>query len=150
PPGPPLAIAQQAYLKPAAVGTTQAEDYFGGSVAVSGDTVVIGAPREDSSTTGVNSTANESATHSGAAYIFVRSGTNWTQQAYLKPAATQRYEGFGISVAASGDTAVVGADPGNSGAAYVFVRSGTNWTQQAFLKSAATQTYDFFGNSVAV
>ena len=54
-------IAQQAYLKPAAVGTTQAEDQFGYSVAVSGDTVVVGAPGEDSSTTGVNSTPNESA-----------------------------------------------------------------------------------------
>ena len=52
---------QQAYLKPAAVGTTQAGDEFGNSVAVSGDTVVVGAPCEDSSTTGVNSTPNESA-----------------------------------------------------------------------------------------
>ncbi len=62
---------QQAYLKPAAVGTTQAGDQFGFSVAVSGDTVVVGAHREDSSTTGVNSTPNESASFAGAAYVFV-------------------------------------------------------------------------------
>ncbi len=52
-------LAQQAYLKPAAVGTTQAGDWFGYSVAVSGDTVVVGAPQEDSSSLGVNSIPNE-------------------------------------------------------------------------------------------
>jgi hypothetical protein len=60
-------IAQQAYLKPAVVGTTQAGDSFGISVAVSGDTVVVGAPGEDSSTTGINSTPNELAGSAGAA-----------------------------------------------------------------------------------
>ena len=105
-------IAQQAYLKPAAVGTTQAGDNFSHSVAVSGDTVVVGAPYDDSSTTGVNSAPNENAPDSGAAYVFIRSGTNWTQQAYLKPAAvgtTQADDRFGFSVAVSGDTVVVGA-----------------------------------------
>ena len=74
-------IAQQAYLKAC---NTGAGDHFGYSVAVSGDTVVVGAPDEDSSTTGVNSTPNESASDAGAAYVFVRSGTTWSQQAYLK------------------------------------------------------------------
>ena len=78
--------ALRAYLKPAAVGTTQAGDGFGRSVSVSGDTAVVGAGGEDSSTTGMNSTPNESATDSGAAYVFVRSAGVWTQQAYLKPA----------------------------------------------------------------
>ncbi len=64
-------IAQQAYLKPAAAGTTQAYDGFGFSVAVSGETVVVGAWQEDSSTTGVNSTPNDGIiADSGAAYIF--------------------------------------------------------------------------------
>ncbi len=66
-------IAQQAYLKPAPDGALQAGDSFGYSVAVSGDTVVVGAPTEDSSTTGVNSTPDESAPDAGAAYVFVRS-----------------------------------------------------------------------------
>jgi hypothetical protein len=165
-------LAQQAYLKPAAVGTTQAFDFSGWSVGVSGDTMVVGAPREGSGTTGVNSSPNERARNSGAAYVFVRNGTNWTQQAYLKPTAvgaTQAGDEFGYSVAVSGDTVIVGAhlegsgttgvkstpdeNATNSGAAYVFVRNGTNWTQQAYLKPAAvgaTQAGDEFGYSVAV
>jgi hypothetical protein len=163
---------QQAYLKPAGVGTTHLFDLFGFSVAVSGDMVVVGAPFEDSGTTGVNTTPDESTSSAGAAYVFARSGTNWTQQAYLKLAAagtTQGEDRFGWSVAASGDTVVVGAigeasgtmgvnsTPDESayysGAACVFARSGTNWTQQAYLKPAAigaTQEGDQFGWSVAV
>ncbi|MBK8090668.1 MAG: choice-of-anchor D domain-containing protein [Verrucomicrobiaceae bacterium] len=166
---------QQAYLKPAAVGTTQAFDKFGYSVAVAGDTVVVGAWGEDSSTTGVNSTHDESAGGAGAAYIFVRSAGVWTQQAYLKPAAvgtTQAGDLFGSSVAVAGDTVVVGAwgedssttgvqagagtaneSAANAGAAYIFVRSAGVWTQQAYLKPAAvgtTQAVDQFGRSVAV
>jgi hypothetical protein len=167
-------IAQQAYLKPAAVGTTQAGDIFGVSVAVSGDTVVVGAYEEDSSSTGVNSTPNDNgiAPGSGAAYVFVRTAGVWTQQAYLKPAAVGTGQGgdaFGYSVAVSGDTVVVGAlgerssstgvdsspneDLFNAGAAYVFVRSGSAWTKQAYLKPAAvgtSQDSDQFGWSVAV
>jgi len=77
-------IAQQAYLKPAAVGVSQAADTFGAAVGVSGETVVIGAPLENSGTATINSTPNESAPDAGAAYVFVRSGGTWTQQAYLK------------------------------------------------------------------
>jgi hypothetical protein len=163
---------EQAYLKPAAVGTTQEFDNFGRSVAVSGDTVVVGANGESSSTTGVNSTPDESASGSGAAYVFTRSGTTWTEQAYLKPAAvgtTQAGDLFGFWVAVSGDTVAVGAlgesssttgvnstpdeSASGSGAAYVFTRSGTTWTQQAYLKPAAvgtSQASDNFGISVAV
>ena len=165
-------IAQQAYLKPAAVGSTQAGDWFGYSVAVSGDTVVVGAPQEGSSSLGVNSTPNELAGKSGAAYVFTTSGGVWTQQAYLKPAAvgtSQTDDRFGWSVAISGDTIVVGAiredGPGlgvnstpaegisDAGAAYVFTRSGGVWSQQAYLKPAAvglTQLSDEFGWSVAI
>ena len=78
-------IAQQAYLKASNTGTG---DYFGCSVAVSGDTVVVGAFQEDSSTTGVNSTPDEGAVDAGAAYVFVRSGGVWIQQAYLKASNT--------------------------------------------------------------
>ena len=163
---------QRAYLKPAAVGTSQAGDQFGCSVAVSGDTVVVGARLEDSSALGVNSTPNESATDSGAAYVFVLSGGVWAQQAYLKPATvgtTQVADVFGGSVAVSGDTVVVGADAEDSsttgvngtpnesspqsGAAYVFTRSAGVWTQAAYLKPAAvgtSQSGDRFGTSVAV
>ena len=77
-------IAQQAYLKASNNGGPS-EDNFGRSVAVSGDTVVVGAPQEDSSTTGVNSTPDESAANAGAAYVFVRSGGAWTQEADFFP-----------------------------------------------------------------
>jgi hypothetical protein len=161
----PIGI-QQAYLK--APPLTSASDSFGSSVAVSGDTVVVGAPNEDSNATGVNGNeADNSAADSGAAYVFVRSGTTWTQQAFLKASNTGASDNFGFSVAVSGDTVVVGADGedsnatgvngngvGNSdsgsGAAYVFVRSGTTWTQQAYLKASNTGVQDSFGTSVAV
>ncbi len=141
--------SQQAYLK---ASNTDAFDNFGNSVEVSGDTVVVGAQRESSSTTGVNSTPDGNADNSGAAYVFIRSGTTWSQQAYLKASNTESRDFFGTSVAVSGDTVVVGAElEGSSGAAYIFTRSGTTWSQQAYLKASNAGAYDDrLGNSVAV
>jgi len=157
--------SQQAYLK---ASNTDASDYFGSSVAVSGDTVVVGASGEDSAATGVNGNQSDnSASGAGAAYVFVRSGTTWSQQAYLKASNTGGADAFGCSVAVSGDTAVIGAFAEDSaatgvngnqsdnsalsaGAAYVFVRSGTTWSQQAYLKASNTGANQFFGWSVAV
>jgi len=80
-------IAQLAYLKAGpGYDTTfldRRQDAFGTSVAVSGDTVVVGAPREDGSSTGVNGTSTFRIDGTGAAYVFVRSGTVWRQQAYF-------------------------------------------------------------------
>lgn len=158
-------IAQQAYIKSS---NSEADDRFGWSVAVSGDTVVIGAPEEDSGAVGVNGNATDnSAPASGAAYVFVHSGTNWIQQAYLKASNTDPVDRFGYAVAISDDTVIVGAygeassatgvngnQSDNSasvaGAAYVFVRNGTNWTQQAYLKPSNTGRDDRFGYRVAV
>ena len=163
-----VAWSQQAYLKPSleSLGYAGADDQFGNSVAVSGDTVVVGADREDSSTPGINSTPDELATSAGAAYVFVRSGVTWSQQAYLKASQVSAADQFGISVAVSGDTVVVGAlnedssTPGingtpnegatNAGAAYVFVRNSGTWSQQAYLKASQVTEYDWFGRSVAV
>src|SRR6185436_3414152 len=135
-----------------------------GRVAVSGETVVVGAPAEGSNATGVNGNQSDnSATSSGAAYIFVRNGTNWSQQAYLKASNTGAGDAFGGSVAVSGDTVLVGAwgedsdaigvngnqnnnNADRAGAAYVFVRSGTNWSQQAYLKASNTGAGDAFGD----
>lgn len=159
------AWSQQAYLK---ASNTGANDRFGYSVAITGDTVVVGAKDEASSATGVNGNqSNNSASGAGAAYVFVRSGTTWTQQAYLKASNTGVSDSFGWSVAAAGDTVVVGATGeasaatgvnGNqsdnsafaAGAAYVFVRSGTTWSQQAYLKASNTGASDSFGSLVAV
>ncbi len=159
--------SQQAYLK---ASNTDANDRFGYSVAVSDDTVVVGAAGEDSFAVGVNGLQfNSSAIESGAAYVFVRdAGGVWTQQAYLKASNTGADDGFGRTVAVSGDTVVVGASSegsnatgvngnqadnsaGFSGAAYVFVRDVSgDWSQQAYLKASNTDVDDRFGWSSAV
>ena len=158
---------QQAYLK---ASNTDSQDYFGWSVAISGDTIVIGTPIEESKATGINGDqADNSRAFIGAVYVFVRTGTNWSQQAYLKPSnATTNVGGnFGHVVAVSGNTIVVGAPTeasnaigvnGNqtntagsgSGAAYVFLRIGTTWSQQAYLKASNTGFNDNFGSAVAL
>ncbi len=158
------AWSQQAYLK---ASNTAARDFFGASVAVCGDTVVIGALQEDSNAVGVNGNeADNSANNSGAAYIFVRGGGTWSQQAYLKASNTGAADGFGRSVAVCGETVVVGAtgesssatgidgDEGDnsaagSGAVYVFIKGGGAWSQQSYLKASNTDEFDLFGYSVA-
>jgi hypothetical protein len=141
---------QQAYLKASNIGTN---DQFGWSVAISGDTIVVGAKFEDSRYPGIQS--DNSLPDSGAAYVFTRTDTNWTQQAYLKPLNPGQNFNFGWSVSVSSNTVVVGTPFESttalaSGAAYVFVRSGTNWSQQAMLKSPSALAQDRLGASVAV
>ena len=146
---------QQAYIK---ASNTGAEDFFGTSVAVSGDTLVVGAPQESSSGRGVDADQqDEHAQRSGAAYVFVRDGEGWTQQAYLKAGNAEEEDRFGESVAISGDTIVVGAPYqggpyalAESGAAYVFVRREGRWTEQAYLKASNGDPGDAFGESVAI
>lgn len=157
--------SQQAYLK---ASNTESSDYFGEDVAISGDTIVVGALLEDSNATGVNGNqSNNSLPTAGAAYVFVRNGTTWSQQAYLKASNTGLGDGFGRLVEISGNTIAVASigessdatgingaqandnKPG-SGAVYIFSRSGTAWTQQAFLKASNTDKGDFFGSSLAM
>ncbi|MFN2500688.1 MAG: carboxypeptidase regulatory-like domain-containing protein [Pyrinomonadaceae bacterium] len=139
----PDALGESATLL-AADGT--ADDRLGFSVAISGDTAIVGAFGDDIGTN----------VDQGSAYIFVRNGTTWTQQAQLTAADGAGSDFFGISVAISGDTAVVGADSDdvagsfNQGSAYVFVRNGTTWTQQAQLNMPAGAANDFFGGNVAI
>jgi uncharacterized repeat protein (TIGR01451 family) len=121
-------------------------DNFGGSVSLSGDTLLIGA----------NAKATVGGTNAGAAYVFVRSGTTWTQQQELLAADGQGFDDFGISVSLSLDTAVIGArlddNAGgtNAGAAYVFVRSGTTWTEQQKILAPDGLPNDNFGWTVSV
>lgn len=139
-------LAQNAYLK---ASNADASDNFGTSVAVSGETVVVGAPSEASNAIGVNGDqTNNSLFSAGAAYVFVRSGATWVQQAYLKASNTQSFQNFGESVAVSGDTIVVGASASNS--AYVFIREGSIWTQQAELKPLLFEAGDGFGGNVTI
>jgi len=156
--------SQQAYLKASNIGRF---DEFGWSIGLDGDTLVVGAHQEDGSASGVNEPSNESALNSGAAYVFLRSGETWSQQAYLKASNTDKDDKFGHSVAISGDTLVVSSELESSssigvgdnqddnsavaaGAAYVFSRSGETWTQQAYLKASNTGAGDRFGSSVAI
>ncbi len=121
-----------------------ADDYFGSSVAVYGDTALVGAYGDD-----------DKGSSSGSTYVFVRSGSNWTQQAKLTASDGATDDYFGSSVAVYGDTALVGArgddDKGsNSGSAYVFVRNGVSWTQQAKITAADGAASDVFAYSVAL
>jgi len=158
--------SQQAYIK---ASNSQADDQFGRSVAISGDTLAVGVEQEDSSATGINGDQTDnSATNSGAAYVFARDGAGmWSQQAYIKASNSGANDWFG-TLALSGDTLVVGArgedsaatglngdQSGNSvleaGAVYVFTRDGGGlWSQQAYVKSFNTDVNDWFGYSVAL
>ena len=127
-----------------------ANECFGQSVAISsdGNTVIVGA-------SGLIVSGGMTA---GAAYIFTRSGSAWTQQAKLVAHVTNLYEGFGGSVAMSsdGNTAIVGepysdnVNGSSAGAAYIFTRSGSAWTQQAKLVASDAGDNDRFGHSVAM
>ncbi|MDC3979493.1 hypothetical protein [Polyangium jinanense] len=136
----PLISTQQAKLTAADASPFR---LFGSSVSVS----------DDGNTAVVGSSAGQ-----GSAYVFVRTGTSWTQQATLTAADAAPDDQFGISVAMSGDgnTVLVGAFAddiginGNQGSAYVFVRSGTTWPQQAKLTASDGQRLALFGNSVGV
>jgi len=75
-----------------------ADDFFGDSVSISGDTAIVGAPRDD-----------DAGSFSGSAYVFVKNGATWTQQAKLTASDAAVNDFFGFSVSISGDTAIVGA-----------------------------------------
>jgi hypothetical protein len=121
-----------------------AADYFGVQVGISGDTVVIGADYDD-----------DKGSQSGSAYVFVRSGTTWSQQQKLVPSDGATMDHFGGAVAISNDTIVIGAN-GNTdnlkffGSAYVFVRNGTTWSSQQKLTSSDSEYEDMFGLHVAI
>ncbi len=169
---------QQAYVKPSNTGQS---DHFGSSVAVSrdGHTMAITAHWEASAATGVNGNQNdESIRQAGAVYVFTRTGSTWSQQAYIKASNTGRPgEGgmpgdgdqFGYAVALSGDgnTLAVGAiaedsaaqqingdqnddSQATAGAVYVYSRTGTNWAQQAYVKGSHVETGDMLGFAVAL
>jgi len=158
---------QQAYLKPqeAFIKLTNGHyTHFGSSVSLSenGNTVAIGAPWDDSNAIGINQEGSteykDRVDKSGAAYVFVRDGSVWTQQAYIKASNRGLQDEFGnaVSISADGNTLAVGA-PGeasnatgvsydgtgetnnsasNSGAVYVYVRSADMWNQQAYIKAS--------------
>lgn len=135
--------SQQAKLTAADAGNV---DIFGVRVAISGDTALIAARRDDDDVNGVDS---------GSAYVFIRSGTSWTQQAKLTANDAEAGDLFGYNVALYEDTGIVTAAMDddkdlNSGAAYVFTRSGSDWSHQTKLTAADGAADDVFGWSVSL
>jgi hypothetical protein len=163
---------QQAYIH---ASNAEAGDSFGVNVVLSddGNTLLASSLDEDCKATGVNPPGcdNDRADDisTGAAYVFVRSGGTWTQQAFLKPSNTGANDWFGSRAALSGDgnTALLNSSledssgkgingkqdddaAPESGAVYVFTRTGTTWSQQYYVKSSNAEAYDEFGGSVAL
>jgi hypothetical protein len=172
---------QQAYVKASNTGKAGASpedpgegDQFGFSLALSGNgnTLVVGAPSEDSSAIGVNGNqADDGFNSAGAVYVYTRSGTAWSQQAYLKADAhtnTGLGDQFGFSVALSedGDTLAVGVydesgsgrtvnapinrERGGSGAVYIWTRARGTWIRQAYLKTWNAEGGDSWGSVVSI
>jgi len=156
---------QTAVLKAA---SGDAGDRFGQAVAVSGGSIAIGCPGEDSSATGINANqASNNALQSGAVYVFADRFGTWRPQVFLKASNAEAGDLFGSAVSLSADTLVVGA-PGEaskaagvggsqannaapgSGAGYVFTRSGATWSQQSYLKASNPDAGDHFGGALAI
>jgi hypothetical protein len=125
-----------------------ASDIFGNSLAIAGDTIVVGAPGDD---TGANSSQ-------GSAYVFAKPGSGWvsaTETAKLTASDGAAGDRLGWSAAISGDTVALGADgdDSNRGSAYVFVKPASGWvdgTQTAKLTASDRAAVDFFGMSSAI
>jgi len=166
---------QDAYLKGS---RSEGNDALGFSVAISGDgnTIVAGAGDESCLVGGINPEGcdmdkpeDASGGTAGAAYVWVRSGDIWREQAFIKASNPDLQDTFAANLAVSrdGNTMLVGAAMEDSrargingeqqdnsaiesGAAYLFTRSGTTWSQQAYIKADNADEFDEFGASVAV
>ena len=124
--------------------TAVISDYFGKSVSLYGDTLVVGAYFDDIG-----------ASNAGSVYVYTRSGTTWTLQQEINNPSPTIDDFFGHSVSLYGDTLVVGAyaeDTGasNAGSVYVYTRSGTTWSLQQEINNPEPAIDDYFGNSVAI
>lgn len=141
--------SEQAYIKASNV---EGGDNFGSAVALSndGNILAVGAPGEDGE---INLESN-----SGAVYTFIRNGTTWSQQAYVKAADAASGDGFGsaLSLNAGGTLLAVGSpleDNGtnaNNGAVYLFSFGGVTWSQITILRASNSGSDDNFGTSVAL
>lgn len=165
--------SQQAYVKPS---NTDTDDQFGTAVAlaIDGNTLAVGAPNEDSNATTINGSqadadASTAGSDFGAAYVFVRAGATWVQQAYVKASNSDNGDRFGSALALSsdGDTLVAAAPAEDSnatgingnqssetstdaGAVYTFRRVSGIWAQQAYIKATNTNSGDRFGTTIAL
>ncbi len=171
---------QNAYLKP---GNPSYRTSFGGvlSLSADGNTLAVGVAYESSGLRSINGDISNGgfAYRSGAAYIFVRAGDGWVQQAHIKASNAQGgqtnqdgelyggdYFGNAVSISGDGNTLAVGApseassatgiDGENnnlaesSGAVYTFTRTGESWQQQAYIKASNAERRDYFGGRVSL
>ena len=115
-------------------------DNFGHSVAISGDTAIVGAPGE--STGGGNA---------GAAYIYKYNGSIWLQTQKIQASDKRIGDFFGLSVAISGNTAIVSSPHANyGGSVYIYQYNGSQWIEKTKLQGDNKEIGDYFGNSVAI
>jgi hypothetical protein len=121
-------------------------EFFGSSVALFGDTALVGAP----------SSPSAPSSSSGLAFVFVRNGSVWAEQQELAASDGADDDTFGQYMALSGDTAIIAA-PGDdhaggvdAGSAYVFAWNGTGWTEQQKLTASDAAPYDGFGSNTAI
>lgn len=165
---------QEAYIK---AGNAEVNDLFGSQISIDQDTIVVGVPIDDStSTTIINGTTSHvyngstSWPNYGSVFVYKRTGSNWVQEAYIKPGATDRYDNFGEGVSLSGDILAVGSPSEDSntrtiingtglatdnsgsgyGAVFIFKRSGVNWIQEAYLKASDASSSDAFGINLSL
>jgi hypothetical protein len=159
---------QQAFIK---ASNPESYDQFGYAISLNqdGTTLAVGAIKEDSDST---AQSNNDAVSAGAVYVYSRSGTTWTQQAYLKASNAEAYDQFGSAVSLSNDgsTLAIGAateesnatgistdatgesdnTADGSGAVYLFSRSGSTWSQIAYIKASNAAEDDRFGEALSL
>jgi hypothetical protein len=136
---------QAAYIK---ASNTGAYDEFGRGLALWQDTLAVGAPFEDSSSTGINGPQNdEGAVDSGAVYLFQRNAGAWTQTAYIKALNTSASRKFGARLALWEDRLAVG-----SGAVYIFDRMDGSWAETVAIEPSefGLPPGEGFGTSIAL
>lgn len=160
---------QEAFIKPS---NPSSLDEFGASIAIDGNTMVVGAPMEDSNqttiTNGTTSAGDSGTSNYGAAYIFKRTGTNWVQEAYLKASHLTVDDKFGATVAISRDLVAIGVinedsaqttiTPSgsafdtvfDSGAVYIFKRIGSTWSMESFIKPEFNGSSNYFGSALSL
>ncbi len=122
-------------------GDADAEDYFGESVAIQGNTALIGASGDD-----------ESGVDAGALYVFKKDKTGWKEESKIQPDDASAGDHFGASIAMDGEFAAIGAygKGNNKGVVYIFQNIGGNWLQQAKLMAADGMSCDYFGASLCI
>ena len=128
-------------------------DNFGASLAMHGQTLVVGAPFESNALGGLGTNGNDnSSDKSGAAYVFVNVEGNWLGQAYIKAPNPDTLDYFGRKVAIYGNTIAVSApcEAVCKGAVYIYHREAAVWSLQGTLRLPEGQLYDYFGHDIAI